>query len=179
MFNRKKMFMLKKLLKQSELNVASETKREENILKKCNSMNTFISILLVPLISTIFELYDRVKYSKLIIIIMGIYLITTLLISLYYSIKAQNIGERKYLPTNEKFYIHIMQNHITDEISFLKQEIFSNNDIYESIKSNNNKKIENIKKSFKFIYVFFASLLIFAIMILALELRCWIWKIIM
>lgn len=178
MFNRKKIFVLKQLLRHSELNIASETKREENILKKCNSMNTFISILLVPLISTIFELYDRVKYSKLIIIIMGIYLITTLLISLYYSIKAQYINKKNFLSTNKDFYNHIEKYKITKEIYFLEQEIKDNDDIYNSIKINNNNKIDNLKKSFQCLSMFFVSLVIFAIIFIVSEMRCLIWKII-
>ena len=163
----------RQLVKHSELILDLENKRERNLLSKCNSINTFISILLVPLITIIFELYDRLYYAKKIIIFAGIFLIIILIISLVYSIIAQSLYKNCFPTTNEKFEEHInkYKEEFTHEKAFLNQQYSDNNFMYKTLDDNNNKRVKYIQKSFLFIKLFFAFLALFSIIILVMEVR--------
>lgn len=140
-----------------------EQEREKSIYKGCINNITCVSILLVPLINVIFNLYDRLKEVRLLIIVFGIILILNLFVSMFLSLKAMWPYKKNYTKSGLELLEHINSNieQYSKEDSFLDQRIMDVERIYRMLEKNNDKKSSYYISSLIAIYIFLLLLLIF------------------
>ncbi len=148
--------------------LSMEKEREERIYKTAGIIITCISILLVAVMSLIFELLDRLKQVDYLIVIFGCILAVILLCSLLFAIIAHWFYKRQYTRSGIELLDYI-NNHIDEyksEERFIDQKILDNDNIYKSLESCNNKRLKSLITSLIFIYVFLALIVVFGIVIL-------------
>lgn len=145
-----------------------EKSRQDILFSKSQANVTSISVLLVALFTIIFEFLDRLKCVQTLIIIFSFILTFLLLLSLFFSIKSQWMMKNKYTRRASELFEHI--NHHLDEYSneeaFLDQNIRDLEDIHETLESNNDKRVIDLMISSICLYVFFALIIIFSIVLL-------------
>lgn len=157
------------IINYSKESLDSEYKREENLIRQSSSNLTTVSILLVSLLTIIFELLDRFPNRvKFLVAIFGALLSSILFISILFSYKAQWLYKKKYKNTANELLKHI-EKHKDDyskRTGFQDQSIADIIAIQESLIPSNNKRVNDIIFSSILIYVFLTLLAIFAIVIL-------------
>ena len=162
--------MKKGVIEYSSNTLSLESKREENLYKKAESIITCISILLVAIMSLIFELLDRLKNIDYLITIFGIILVALLLCSLLFAIMAHEAYKIEYTRTGKEL-IDFINSHLESydsEIGFLDQRINDTDAMITSLEKANDKRKGNLKISRILLYIFLAMVGIFGITILVI-----------
>ena len=162
----------KEIVKYGKESYESEIKREEIISSKCNSIVMAISILLVPLITSIFELLKILNKSKILIIIFGLILITILLTSLFFAVLSQWFFKKSYLPPVGEFMKHINNNinQFSSKEAYLDQKISNYKELYKGLDNSNNKRTALAMTSAILLFIFLGLLIIFGDVIMIVEL---------
>jgi len=158
----------KSVIEYSTNTLNMEREREEKLYKTANSIITCISILLVAIMSLIFELIDRMKKVDSLIIIFGCVLVAILFVSLFFSIKAHWFHKKEYTRTGKEFINYINENYekYCNEDGFLDQRINDIDQLFLSLEKNNNIRLSDLTISSVLIYIFLFLSLVFGNVIL-------------
>ncbi len=148
--------------------LSMEKEREKRIYETANAIVTFISILLVAIMGLIFELLDRLKQVDYLIVIFGSILAVTLLSSLFFAVLTHWFYKRRYTRSGQEFldYINSHIDEYKNEERFIEQKVLDNDSIYNSLEKCNNRRLKTLMTSFILLYIFFALMVVFGIVIL-------------
>lgn len=148
--------------------LSQEKEREKILYQTANSINTVISILLVAVMTLIFELLDRLEEIDYLIVIFGTILCFILMLSLIFSITAHWFYKKEYTKSGTEFinYINEHRDKYDTEEGFLDQKISDIDQMYFSLEKNNNLRLKYLIASLILLYIFFALVFIFGIVIL-------------
>ena len=148
--------------------LSMEKERENRIYETANAIVTFISILLVAIMGLIFELLDRLKQVDYLIVIFGSILAVTLLSSLFFAVLTHWFYKRRYTRSGQEFldYINSHIDEYKNEERFIEQKVLDNDSIYNSLEKCNNRRLKTLMTSFILLYIFFALMVVFGIVIL-------------
>ncbi len=158
----------KEIINYSTNTLNMEKEREKQLYQTANSIITCISILIVAIMSLIFELLDRLKDVDYLIVIFGCILILLLLVSLFFSIKAHWFYKKKYTRSGQDLikYINEHKEQYLDEDGFLDQKIHDIDQIYISLEKDNNLRLIDLIIASILLYMFLGLILIFSIVII-------------
>ena len=174
MFNKKKdnyenerSYKTKKyLVEYAQRTLDLENEREKNIIKNSKTMITCNSILLVPLLTIIFELYNRIEKARIIIITFGIILSFLIIFGILFAIFAQQLYKSSYTKSAKELLDYINFNSIDDEEYPLDQTISDLDAIYKSKCKNNELRKKFLFVSYILNYTFNFLLIVSLIIIL-------------
>ncbi len=140
-----------------------EKDRENILIKNSNTMIIYNSILLIPLITIMFELYNRLETIRLFTIIFGMTLIVITLLSILFSILSEHI----YKIESNKSLLDFLDNG-EDKDSFIEQYISELNYVHETKEKNNEKRRSLLLVSHILNYTFYGLIIIFGMVMMIL-----------
>ena len=139
-----------------------EKDRENILIKNSNTMIIYNSILLIPLITIVFELYNRLVSVRLFTIIFGMILIGITLLSILFSILSEHI----YKIESNDYLLDFINGDDTD--LFIEEYINELNNVYENKKKNNDKRRKLLLVSHILNYTFYGLIIIFGMVMMIL-----------
>ncbi len=139
-----------------------EKDRENILIKNSNTMIIYNSILLIPLITIVFELYNRLVSVRLFTIIFGMILIGITLLSILFSILSEHIYK---IESNDNLLEYINSD---DNDLFIEEYINELNNVYLNKKKNNDKRRKLLLVSHILNYTFYGLIIIFGMVMMIL-----------
>ena len=131
-----------------------EIEKEKSINRKCSTMILSNTLMLLPLIIIIFELYNRLTSVRTLITIFGMIEIGVILLALLFTLLAENNSGNTEVNkiVNEGFSLDYVMNNL--------------NNLNDTKKKNNNKRIKLLRVAYIFNYIFFGLLVAFGTVIM-------------
>lgn len=147
-----------------------EREREKIINKSSNTIITSCSILLVPLITVIIELLNKLDKIRIVVLIFGLILVALELVSLLLAINAQNLYKSVYTQKGKDLFEYMVsQNAHEEDNYYLIQKIEDLDRVLEQKINNNNKRRNYLVASKIVNYIFCFLLIEFTIVILLIK----------
>ena len=108
------------------------------------------------------------KINDYLIVIFGSILAVTLLSSLFFAVLTHWFYKRRYTRSGQEFldYINSHIDEYKNEERFIEQKVLDNDSIYNSLEKCNNRRLKTLMTSFILLYIFFALMVVFGIVIL-------------
>lgn len=159
----------KKIIEYCNRSLELECNREKNIIRNCKTMIECNSILLVPLVTVMIELLNRLENVRLFVIIFGLVLIAIVFVSIFFAVLGGQVFKEAYTLSASELMDFINTHDSTSQYDyFYDQTITDLESIYLRKRDNNDKRIKRLFVSKLLNYSFYILTFVFAMVIMIL-----------